>query len=133
MLKIGNIEIKNGLALAPMAGITDVSFRKLCIRYGASLTVSEMISAKGVYYKDKKTAALAASSDGESPFALQLFGSDPEIMGIAAEQLLTTGPDLSIEEVSGMTGFESSTYFRRIFKQHTGLSPREYRRRQAVG
>ena len=52
---------------------------------------------------------------------------------MAAEQLLTTGPDLSIEEVSGMTGFESSTYFRRIFKQHTGLSPREYRRRQAVG
>ncbi|MBR2473478.1 MAG: tRNA dihydrouridine synthase DusB [Clostridia bacterium] len=100
MLKIGNIEIKNGLALAPMAGITDVSFRKLCIRYGASLTVSEMISAKGVYYKDKKTAALAASSDGESPFALQLFGSDPEIMGIAAEQLLTINPAIDIFDIN---------------------------------
>ena len=51
---------------------------------------------------------------------------------MAAEQLLTANPDLSVEEVSGMTGFESSTYFRRIFKQHTGLSPRQYRQRQSV-
>ena len=100
MLKIGKFEIKNGLVLAPMAGITDVSFRKLCIRYGAGLTVSEMISAKGVYYKDKKTAALAASSDGESPFAVQLFGSDPEIMGIAAEQLLSINPAIDIFDIN---------------------------------
>ena len=59
MLKIGNVEIENGLVLAPMAGITDKSFRALAKEYGAGLTVSEMISAKGVYYKDKKTELLA--------------------------------------------------------------------------
>jgi len=52
---------------------------------------------------------------------------------MAAEQLLTANPDLSIEEVSGLTGFESSTYFRRIFKQHTGMSPQQYRQRQSAG
>lgn len=100
MFKIGNIEIKNGLVLAPMAGITDLSFRKLCIRYGASLTVSEMISAKGVYYKDKKTAALAASSEEEHPYALQIFGSDPEIMAIAAKELRLINPAIDIFDIN---------------------------------
>ena len=98
--KIGDIEIANGTVLAPMAGVTDVSFRKLCSRYGASLTVSEMISAKGVYYKDKKTAALAASFDGEHPYAVQIFGSDPEIMAIAAKELLSINPAIDIFDIN---------------------------------
>ena len=100
MFKIGDITIKNGLVLAPMAGITDISFRKLCIRYGASLTVSEMISAKGVYYKDKKTAALAASCSDEHPYAVQIFGSDPEIMAIAAKELRSINPAIDIFDIN---------------------------------
>ena len=100
MFRIGSIEIKNGLVLAPMAGITDISFRSLCARFGASLTVSEMISAKGVYYKDKKTAALAASFKGEHPYAVQIFGSDPEIMGIAATSLRSINQDIDIFDIN---------------------------------
>lgn len=100
MLKIGDVEIKNGLILAPMAGITDKSFRTLAREYGAGLTVSEMISAKGVYYKDKKTAALAEPAAGETPYALQIFGSDPEIMALSAVKLKEMYPGVSIIDVN---------------------------------
>ncbi len=100
MLKIGNTEIKNGLVLAPMAGITDRTFRALAREYGAGLTVSEMISAKGVYYNDKKTAALAEPADGESPYALQIFGSEPEIMALSAVRLKETCPEISLIDVN---------------------------------
>lgn len=98
--KIGKHLIENGLVLAPMAGVTDLSFRALCKRYGASLTVSEMISAKGVYYKDKKTALLASSHPSEDNFALQIFGSDPEIMANAAKSLLTINPSIGIFDIN---------------------------------
>ena len=97
---ISNIKIKNGLVLAPMAGITDKTFRNICIKYGAGLTVSEMISAKGVYYNDKKTEALASSDENEKPYSLQIFGSDPEIMAIAAQRLLTINPNISIIDIN---------------------------------
>lgn len=97
---IGNLLIENGTVLAPMAGVTDLSFRALCKRYGASLTVSEMISAKGVYYKDKKTAALASSHPSEDNFALQIFGSDPKIMADAAKSLLTINPAIGIFDIN---------------------------------
>ncbi len=83
--KIGNYEIKNGLVLAPMAGVTDKTFRSLAKEYGAGLTVSEMISAKGVYYKDKKTRMLSERAQNEDVYAIQIFGSDPEIMAFAAK------------------------------------------------
>ena len=83
--KIGNYEIKNGLVLAPMAGVTDKTFRSLAKEYGAGLTVSEMISAKGVYYKDKKTRMLSERAKNEDVYAIQIFGSDPEIMALAAK------------------------------------------------
>ena len=98
--KIGKHLIENGLVLAPMAGVTDLSFRALCKRYGASLTVSEMISAKGVYYKDKKTSSLASSHPSEDNFALQIFGSDPEIMADAAKSLLTINPSIGIFDIN---------------------------------
>ena len=54
-MKIGNFETENNVFLAPMAGVTDLPFRKICRRYGAGLVYSEMVSAKGLYYNDKKT------------------------------------------------------------------------------
>ena len=100
MLKIGNVEIENGLVLAPMAGITDKSFRTLAREYGAGLTVSEMISAKGVYYKDKKTALLAEPAKGETPYSLQIFGSEPDIMALSARKLKEDYPEISIVDVN---------------------------------
>ncbi len=75
---------KKPLFLAPMAGVTDQAFRIICKAHGADVMVSEMISAKGIYYKDKKTAMLCRFSDEERPFGIQIFGSDPEIMAFAA-------------------------------------------------
>lgn len=84
-MKIGNIEIKNGLFLAPMAGVTDKAFRHMCIKYGAQFVTTEMVSAKAICYGDKKTGTLAEIPDGQRPCALQLFGSDPEIIRKAAK------------------------------------------------
>ncbi len=99
-MRIADKDIGNGAVLAPMAGITDVTFRSICKRFGASLTVSEMISAKGVYYGDKKTATLAVSDECEKPFSLQLFGSTPEIMSYAAKKLLEFNPAIDIFDVN---------------------------------
>lgn len=83
-MKIGNIEIKNDVFLAPMAGVTDLAFRYMCKKYGAGGMVTEMVSAKAICYGDKKTAKLAYISDFERPCGLQLFGSEPDIMARAA-------------------------------------------------
>ena len=78
-MKIKNIEIKNNLFLAPMAGITDKAFRCLCKKFGAGLTYTEMVSAKGLYYNSKNTKQLLEIADNETPCAVQLFGNEPEI------------------------------------------------------
>ena len=83
-MKIGNVEIKNGVFLAPMAGVTDRAFRYMCKKYGAGGMVTEMVSAKAICYGDKKTAKLAYIADEERPCGLQLFGSEPDIMAKAA-------------------------------------------------
>lgn len=75
-------------ALAPMAGFTDMPFRRICSEMGVDYTVSEMISAAAVCYKDKKTAELCRIADDEAPCALQLFGHDPSQMAHAAEELI---------------------------------------------
>ena len=75
------------LFLAPMAGIADSAFRQICKRYGADVTVSEMISAKAVCFQDKKTFQLARSLPEEHPLLLQIFGSEPHIMARAAKTL----------------------------------------------
>ena len=87
MLKIGNISLKHGLFLAPLAGVSDRAFRSVCRKFGAECTVSEMISAKGLHYNDTKTAVLAAFSEDEAPFFIQIFGSEPEIMAESAQKL----------------------------------------------
>ena len=91
---LGDKRIENGLVLAPMAGVTDRAFRALAISMGAGMTVSEMISAKAIWYKDKKTALLSEFSPAEEPFSIQLFGSEPEIMAHAAAELEGRYPSL---------------------------------------
>ncbi len=93
MIKLGNLKIE-GAALAPMAGFTDSAFRRACAKLGAGLLVSEMISAKALCFGDKKTAELIRFDESERPFALQLFGSEPDTMAEAAEMLATYKPDL---------------------------------------
>ena len=78
--------------ISPMAGVTDISFRTICHEMGASLTVTEMISAKAVTYKNKKTYELCRLSETEHPVSLQLFGSEPETMAEAAKILAERVP-----------------------------------------
>ena len=86
-MKIGSVDLKHGLFLAPMAGFSDRAMRRVCHEMGAEYSVSEMISAKAVTFGDKKTFSLAAVRPDEGPVALQIFGSEPEIMGEAARIL----------------------------------------------
>ena len=86
-LKIGNVTIPGNLILAPMAGVTDLPFRLLCKEQGADLVYTEMISAKGIYYGNKNTEKLWEIDETERPAALQLFGSDPELMADMAQKI----------------------------------------------
>lgn len=86
-LHIGNVEIAHPFLLAPLAGVTDSAFRRICKRKGAAMVYSEMVSAKGLYYSDKNTAPLLYFSEEETPIAYQLFGSEPEIMAWAVKKL----------------------------------------------
>lgn len=86
-LTIGNVTLDNNLILAPMAGVTDLSFRVLCKEQGAGLICMEMVSAKGIYYNNKNTESLLAIDEREHPVSLQLFGSDPEIMSEMAKRI----------------------------------------------
>lgn len=87
MLKIGNVELKNNLILAPMAGVTDLPFRLLCKRQGVGLLCMEMVSAKAIHYNNKNTEALMEIHEEERPVSLQLFGSDPYIMSEIAKRI----------------------------------------------
>lgn len=94
ILKIGNVQIKGYAALAPMAGITDIAFREICKQYGASYTVSEMVSSKGISFLNKKTEQLMFISENEYPVSIQLFGDDPLTMSKAAKYALKFRPDM---------------------------------------
>ena len=94
-MKIGNIEINSrSAALAPMAGVADRVFRELCVRYGATYVVSEMVSSKGLTMCDRKSKKLLYLSDEERPAAAQIFGSDPKIMAESAVSCLAYKPDV---------------------------------------
>ncbi len=90
-MNIGNLQLNGYAALAPMAGITDRAFRELCISYGASYTVSEMISSKGLTMKDKKSNLLMTIGEKEMPALVQIFGCEPETMAEAAKKAEQTG------------------------------------------
>ena len=86
-LKIGNVELRNNILLAPMAGITDLPFRLLCEKMGAGLTCTEMISSKGIFYNDEKTKLLLNTKGELRPVAAQIFGSDIDAISYAAEYI----------------------------------------------
>ncbi len=94
-MKIGNINIDHNIFLAPMAGICDYTFRSICESYGAGCVYSEMVSAKGLYYKDKKTASLMEGKHSV-PYGVQIFGSEPEIIGEIAAEAASYGDFLDI-------------------------------------
>ena len=83
-MQIGNIEISSKLALAPMAGVSDLAFRTICRELGAGLVYTEMVSAKALVYQDSKTRGLLRLGEGESPVGVQIFGSDAQCMAEAA-------------------------------------------------
>lgn len=83
-MKIANISLAGRLFLAPMAGVTDLAFRQVCREHGAALTMTEMVSAKALHFKDKKTPRLLRLGAGEHPAAAQIFGSEPETMAEGA-------------------------------------------------
>ena len=85
--KIGNVELASPYLLAPLAGITDAVMRQLCEEQGAAMTYTEMVSAKGLYYGDRKTPLLTLIPENAGPTAIQIFGSEPEIMAEAARKL----------------------------------------------
>lgn len=93
-IKIGNVSIDKTAALAPMAGVADRAYRLMCKRAGAAYVVSEMVSAKGICYNDKKTAELCTVTDEERPMAVQLFGCEPEFMAEAVKIVLDYKPDI---------------------------------------
>ena len=87
-MQIGNVTINGKLALAPMAGVTDLAFRHICREHGAALTVTEMVSAKALCYKDKKTPRLLELGADEHPAAAQIFGHEPDTMAEGAKLAL---------------------------------------------
>ena len=84
-LKIGNVTLENNILLAPMAGITDRAFRKICKNYGVGLVCTEMVSSKGLFYNDEKTKLILNTEGEKRPISMQIFGSDVETMGYAAK------------------------------------------------
>lgn len=95
-MRIGNADIENRVALGPMAGVTDLPFRILCKEQGCGLIYTEMVSAKAILYNNKNTIPLLKSHESERPVALQLFGSEPDIMAEIAERV-SEGPYDSID------------------------------------
>ena len=95
MVSIGSVTLNGRVILAPMAGVTDFAFRRLCREQGAALTVSEMVSARALVYRDEKTRAICYRGEGEQPFAVQIFGHEPDIMAEAAPMALElSGADI---------------------------------------
>ena len=93
-MQIGKIKLETPLVLAPMAGITDLPFRLICRHLGCGMTVSEMVSAKGLLYKNVKTTEMLRIDSGERPTAIQLFGSVPAELAEAARLVEASGADI---------------------------------------
>ncbi len=93
-MKIKNLELKNNVILAPMAGVTDKTMRLICKPYGPGLMYTEMVSGKGLFYKNKKTADLLDTDQSERPVATQLFGHEPAVLAQIAEVALSYGAEI---------------------------------------
>lgn len=94
MLKIGNIKLENRFILAPMAGVTNLPFRLMAKELGAGLVYSEMVSSMGLSINQKKTMEYTTSRPAEKPLAIQIFGSDPSVMAMAAQLVVKNGADI---------------------------------------
>ena len=86
-MNIGNVSLDNRVFLSPMAGVTDLPFRLICKQKGCGMLYTEMINAKALCYNDENTKKMTKIEDEEHPIAIQIFGSEPEYMGRAAEIL----------------------------------------------
>ncbi len=84
-LKIKDLELENNLILAPMAGVTDLPFRKICKEFGPGLVCTEMVSSKAIYHDDTKTKLLMNTDGEKRPISMQIFGSDEETMSYASK------------------------------------------------
>ena len=84
-IKIKDLELENNLILAPMAGVTDLPFRKICKEFGPGLVCTEMVSSKAIYHDDTKTKLLMNTDGEKRPISMQIFGSDEETMGYASK------------------------------------------------
>ncbi len=94
MFNFLKLSLPNNIFLAPMAGVTDLAFRLMCRKWGAGLVFSEMVSAKALHYNDKKTMKLLDTDPAEAPLAVQIFGSEPDIMAESAKKLCDMGVGL---------------------------------------
>ena len=96
-MRIGNVEIKNNIALAPMAGVTDLPFRLLCKEQGCGLMCTEMVSAKALCYNDRKTGALLHVPESGRPVSAQIFGH--EACDLIAEMTVAVENKMTLEQV----------------------------------
>lgn len=99
-MKIKNLEFKNNVFLAPMAGVTDISFRGLCKEMGCGLVYTEMVSAKALHYGSENTKTLLRIAEEEMPVAAQIFGNDPEIMAEVVKKHFNHRDDICIIDVN---------------------------------
>lgn len=86
-IKLGNLELENNIFLAPMAGITDLPFRKLCKEYGPGLVFTEMVSSKGIFYGDKKTKQILKIDGEKRPIGMQIFGNELDAIAVASREV----------------------------------------------
>ncbi len=93
-MKIGNVNINSRIALAPLAGITDMAFRQVCREFGAGYAETEMVSAKALSFDDRKSLELMTLASNEHPCAIQIFGCEPDIMAQAAKTAEKMGADI---------------------------------------
>ena len=99
-MKIGNLNFEKSVFLAPMAGVTDISFRGLCKEMGCGLVYTEMVSAKALYYGSENTQALLRIADEEKPVAAQIFGNDPKIMAEVVQNHFNKIDDICILDIN---------------------------------
>ena len=95
-MKIGNVILENDIFLAPMAGITDMSFRIICRKMGAGLVFTEMVSSRGLYHEDDATNEITRIDQRERPVALQIFGSEPHVLSKVVYEQLNKREDIDI-------------------------------------
>ncbi|AYE34487.1 tRNA dihydrouridine synthase DusB [Clostridium septicum] len=99
-MKIKNLEFENNVFLAPMAGVTDISFRGLCKEMGCGLVYTEMVSAKALYYGSDNTKSLLRIAEEERPVAAQIFGNDPDIMAEIVKKYFNDREDICILDIN---------------------------------